>query len=322
MPTHNKFVIYSITAAMLSLLLTSCTDVRNRLSPDVLAVDQMPDGSTQFAMRCSQETEIITADADSPLLLCSALQTAAGKEIDSGHISLLMLHGNPAALIPTYLEMQVLMPTSEVLLCTDSACAMPQNTPDAKQIRAAVSAGMLPACTADRMLGDLQNGSGVSAVCCDRNGTLTLALCDANGICGTLSADACRGLALSDKRWTQFSLTAGESTVSVTHVCLHISAAEAADRLLFTLRGTVTCKPKGTASADWQSEAQRELTAMLSAAYRETAQSAGADLLLLREAAVRDRISGAADCALSVWRERLQASEISIEITVHSSIIG
>ena len=312
------YIIYSI---LLCLPLTACSDVRNRLSPDVLAVTQHSDGTAQFAMRCSQNTGVITADAASPLMLCSALRAASGKEIDAGHISLLLLSGNPAALIPDYLRMQVLMPTGEVVFCPDDPCTL-RDIPDTAQLRAAVDAGLLPARTADLFLGDLQNGSGVSALPCFTSGQLSLTLCDAGGICGTLSEDACRGLALLGRRWEQFSFAADGCTVSVSRTHLDIQAAEIDGQLLFTLTGTAVCRPEGAPASDWIPAAETALRTMLLAAAEETAQNAGADLLLLREISVRDGIAGTAHCSKEDWRSRLQSADFAVQISVHSAEFG
>lgn len=306
-------IIYSIP---LCLLLMGCTDVRERLSPEVLAVDMRETGAASLAIRCPQAPEeIISARADSPLLVCTALRAAAGKEIDAGHISLLLLRGSPAALLPDLLAKGALMPTSEVLLCRDDPCAMPETLPDAEQLRAAAAAGMLPARTADLILGDLQNGSGVSALPAMQGDRLTLALCDSEGQCGFLSEDACRGLALLGKRWESFSFRAGETVVTAKRTHLRLSAAEDdAGALHFTLAGSVACVPEGIPHENWLPDAEAALTELLRAACEEPVHQSGADLLLLRETAVRDGISGAADCTCSAWRERLLHADFAIKI--------
>lgn len=311
-------ILLIINSILLLLPLCACTDVRERLSPDVLAVDLHRDGSAAFAIRCAQDAaEPITASGDSPLMLCTALRTAAGKEIDAGHISLLLLHGNPAAVLPDYLAMQVLMPTSAVLLCRGTSVT--HTAYDPAQLRAAVDAGMLPARTADLILGDLQNGSGVSAAPCLSGDTLTLALCgDTDGF-PMLSEDACRGLALLGGRWKTFAFRAGDTAASVVRKDLRMTAAEDGDALHFTLTGTVTCKPEGNPAADWLPAAQSALEKMLAAACKEPLESGGADLLLLRETAVRDGIPGAADCTASAWRTRLLQSDFTVDVTAKAA---
>ena len=48
-----------------ALLLCGCTDIRRRLLPDILAVD--PEYPVQFAAHTSQETGIISAEAETAL---------------------------------------------------------------------------------------------------------------------------------------------------------------------------------------------------------------------------------------------------------------
>ena len=312
-------IIYSI---LLLLPLTACTDVRERVSPDVLAVDLKKNGAASFAVQVSQAPEeTVRAEGDSPLLVCTALRAAAGKEIDAGHISLLLLRGDPAALLPDYLAMQALMPTSAVLLCRGNPCTLSADYPDTAQLRAAVDAGLLPARTADLILGDLQNGSGVSALPIYTGDRLTLALCGtADGAFPTLSADACRGLALLGGRCKKFSFRAGDSAVTVQRTKLRITAAEDADGVLsFTLRGSVTCKPEGIPAESWLTDAETVLHRMLTAACTEPLLLGGADLLLLRETAVRDGVSGAADCTNAAWRDRLTAAEFAVETAAESA---
>gem|GEM_PF-2064502 len=308
---------------LLCLPLLGCTDVRNRLSPDVLAISQQTDGSVRLAVRCSQTPQVVTAETDDPLLLCDVLQAASGKEIDAGHISLLLLNGNPADIIPDCLHAQIIMPTGAVLYCTEDACAAAKTDVDESQLRAAVDAGLLPARTADLFVGDLQNGSGVSALPCMENGQLTLALCDADGICATLTEDACRGLALLGTRRKQFSLAAGDAaTVTLDRAYFRIRAEETDGALHFAVTGTVCCTPLGSTAPNWIADVKAKLEAMLSAACTETAHAEGADLLLLHETAVRDGISGAAECSPADWRERLKTAAFFVDVTVRSGKIG
>ena len=300
-------VLYS----MLLLPLCGCTDVRERLSPDVLAVDLHRGGTAEFAVRCAQAPEEpLRASGDSPLMLCTALRAASGKEIDAGHISLLLLRGDPAEILPDYLAMQVLMPTGAVLVCRDAPAAHIGYDP--AQLRAAADAGMLPVRTADLILGDLQNGSGISAVPYLCGDTLTLALCGGEGF-PMLSADACRGLALLGGRYQTFAFRAGDTAAEVKRTHLRITAAEDGGSLHFMLAGTVTCKPEGIPAAGWLDAAQSALDRMLTAACTEPLDLGGADLLLLRETAVRDGISGAANCTNAEWRDRLLYADFSVE---------
>lgn len=309
-----------IINSTLLLMLCGCTDVRERLSPDVLAVDLRRSGAASFAACCTQSgAAAVRAEGESPLTLCTALRAAAGKEIDAGHLSLLLLRGDPAAVLPDYLAMQVLMPTSAVLLCRSDPCRAPETMPDAAQLRAAVEAGMLPARTADLILGDLQNGSGVSAIPYCMGSTLTLALCGIPETYPVLTEDACRGLALLGNRWTTFSFRAGEDTVSAVRTHLRITASEGAEGTLhFRLSGKVICRPEGIPSDGWLAAAQSAAERMLTAGCREPLEAGGADLLLLRETAVRDGISDAAGCTNAAWRERLLHADFTAEITAEA----
>lgn len=305
---HNKL----IALLLLPLPLMGCTDVRGRISPDVLAVSVKNDGTADISARCSGDDDTLHAHAESPLTLCPALQTAAGKAVDAGHVSLLCLDGDPAALLPDYLAMQVLMPTTEVLWCR----ALPDALPDVSLLRTAVAAGLLPARTADRILGDLQNGSGVSAVPTMKNGALTLALCDETGICGTLPTEACRGLALLGKRWQGFTFPAGAGAVTVLRTHFRLTADMTDGHLRYRLTGWVRCQPEGLPQEHWVQDAERVLTEMLVSACEIPVHTAGADLLLLRETAIRDGIPDSAACTPAEWRARLMTAEFAVQIEV------
>ena len=65
-------------ALPLCLMLTACTDVRTRLSPDLLAADA---GTVwHFAAHTTQSDRIIAAETPVPVLFPDALQNAAGAE--------------------------------------------------------------------------------------------------------------------------------------------------------------------------------------------------------------------------------------------------
>lgn len=310
MMTKKVFLPLLLTGA----LLTGCTDIRNRRSPDLLAVDA---GSrTKFAAHISQDGELISASADSPLLMPDALQTASGAEISTGHLSLLAVSGNPCSFLQDYLERQWLAPTCQVLFLPRSACAALSggSLPAPEQISAAVRSGQVPCRTADAVLGDLLGGSGITALHCPDAGTLTLALADENGVCGMLSADACRGLALLGKRWDSFSFAQTAGICTVTHIRAGISAEQSETGLIFTLRADLTCRTAAPA------EAEAILRQMLDAALCETVQDAGADLLFLREAAVRSGIPGAGTAAPEAWRRQLRnavcCTDLHMEVAV------
>ena len=292
----------------LALLLTGCTgtDIRGRISPDVLAVDTA--GSVQFAAHDSRG-EVITADADSPFLLENALQNASGSRLTTGHLSLLLFSGNPAGILPEYFRRGWITPGCEAVFCPDGACRLltAEKSPSAQQLRAAVRTGMLPCRTADAVIGDLTGGSGVTAAAAFRGESLTLALFSAEASCGTLSENACRGLALLGRRWESFTFAADGSAFSVRHTLLHLSASQADDRLVFTVSGRIFVQGKADdAAAD-------ALTDMLSAALTETARQHGADILMLRETALRDGIAAAKDCTQEMWRETLMQADYRAE---------
>lgn len=295
-------------------LLTGCTDIRNRLSPDVLAVDS---GSrTQFTAHISQDKELISAEADSPLLMPDALQTASGAEISAGHLSLLAVSGSPCAFLRDYVSRQWLAPTGHVLFVPDSACAALSGgrLPTAEQIAAAVSSGQVPCRTADAVLGDLLGGSGITALHCFDGKAFTLALADQNGVLGMLSADACRGLALLGKRWDCFSFAQTTGICTVTAVRARIHAGQSGEALTFTLSADITCRTGQPA------EAEAILRRMLEAALTEPAQNAGADLLFLHEAALRDGIREEAGSA-EIRQQQLRNAGYRTEIRLKTDSI-
>ncbi|MBR5722180.1 MAG: hypothetical protein IKX57_01015, partial [Oscillospiraceae bacterium] len=94
--------IHVLPLLLMPLLLCGCTDIRTRRAPDILAADL--GDSIRLAAHATQSDEIITAEARALPLLTEALQNASGAEISAGHISLLLMHGNPCALLETALE--------------------------------------------------------------------------------------------------------------------------------------------------------------------------------------------------------------------------
>lgn len=301
-----------------AVLLTACTDIRTRLSPDLLAADT---GNTlRLAAHTTQSDALITAYAAAPELLPDALQTASGAEIAPGHISLLLICGNPCALLETALQKQWLPPSGAVVSLPGSACdALKDGTaPASGQFSAAAETGRLPCRTADTVLGDLKSGSGITALHTLENGRLTLALWDENRQYGTLSEDACRGLALLGNRWKSFLFAYESSGAGKDGVCclrhsrLHTAVTEQNGRLCVSVSGSIT------AEADDYAAAELRLTDMLTAALHETARDTGADLLFLREYAVRGGISEAVHCKPAEWAELLRAAEYRVRISVHA----
>jgi hypothetical protein len=297
-----------------ALLLTGCTDIRNRLSPDVLAVHIA--GQTEFAVHDAGLSAPLTAFAPEPGLLCDALRRASGEEVSTGHLTLLAVSGDPAAVLPAWFSQRWIAPTCAVLVLRENACSALRSgsLPTPQQLSAAVSTGALPCRTADAVTGDLWGGSGVTALHCLDAGRLTLLLRGSDTEYGTLSEDACRGLALLGRRWEHFTAAAGNGTVfSVQRASLHIAAAENEGRLRFTVRGQIFCSPADSAAAE-------TLCRMLTAALTESAGGAGADLNALRESAIRDGIGAAAQCTQAQWREMLMQAEYAAEPDILSAL--
>ena len=289
------------------LLLTGCTDIRTRLLPDILAVDLH--SPLQFAAHTSQETGIISAEAETALQMPDALRNASGAEISTGHLTMLAVSGNPCGIVEAYFQEQMLAPTCAVLSVPADACALLRSggLPEPEMLEAAAETGLLPCRTADAILADLWGGSGITAVCtADTNG-LTLALWTESECCGVLSADACRGLALLGKRRRSFAFAAAGSTYRLISDALQIRITQD-DRLHIAVTGTVRTAPSLTQAAS------DRLTEMLHAALDETACAAGADLLFLREHAIRCKISDARSCTQSAWRGMLQSAEYTVAL--------
>ncbi len=308
--------IHVLPLLLMPLLLCGCTDIRTRRAPDILAADL--GNSIRLAAHATQSDEIITAEAKALPLLPEALQNASGAEISVGHISLLLMHGNPCAMLETALEQQWLPPTAAVLCLPGSACdALINGTaPAAERLTAAAETGQLPLRTADTVLGDLLGGSGITAFPAEADGRLTLLLCDRERAYGTLSENACRGLALLGNRRKQFCFPCGESVCSIRKTRLQIRVTELADRLCITVSGKIT------AETDAPAAAEQILTEMLSAALRETACDAGADLLFLREYAVRGGIRAAKTCSRAEWAALLRRAESRVQIAVSALETG
>lgn len=285
--------------------LTGCTDIRTRLSPDILAADV---GTvTHFAAHTSQDKPVVSANAQDFMLLPESLRAAAGAEISTGHLSLLAVSGDPCAITEQYLQAQYLAPTCAVLSVPQNACALLKDgklpTPD--EISAAVDTGILPCRTADTAVGDLWGGTGMTAFSAYENGSLTLALWDADGQHGTLSGDACRGLALFGQRYETFAFDAGGEVFRLqkSAPALHLRMD---DRLHITVSGQFSAEPPLTDAAG------ERLRQMLAAAIQETVCDAGADLLFLHEAALRDHIPDAAHLTQENRRAILQNADYQI----------
>lgn len=289
------------------LLLTGCTDIRTRLLPDILAVDFAE--QVQFAAHTSQETGIICAAAETALQMPEALRNAAGAEISTGHLTMLAVSGNPCAVLEAYFQAQMLAPTCAVLSVPADACGQLRagELPAPAQLAAAAETGLLPDRTADAVLADLWGGSGVTAVCTAAEAGLTLTLWTASGCCGTLSEDACRGLALLGKRKKSFAFAAEGITYRIVSDALALQVTER-ETLHIAVTGTICTEPPLTDAA------AHRLTEMLTAAVTETACAHGADLLFLREHAIRSGISAARSCSQEEWRSLLRSADCSVTL--------
>ena len=293
-------------------LLTGCTDIRTRLLPDILAVNLS--APVQFAAHTSQDTGIITAQAETVLQMPDALRYASGAEISTGHLTMLAVSGNPCGVLEAFFQAQMLAPTCMVLSVPADACGQLEQgrLPKPEQLQAAVDTGLLPSRTADAVLADLRGGSGVTAVCTACSGGLTLAIWSDGGCCGILSDDAARGLALLGKRRKSFDFAAESITYSVRSDTLQIQVS-GDDVLHIGISGTVcTAPPLNDAAA-------ARLTDMLTAAVTETALSRGADLLFLREQAIRAGIASARFCSQEEWHDLLCSADCSITLNLQKS---
>lgn len=289
------------------LLLTGCTEIRTRLLPDILAVDLAE--QVRFAAHTSQETGVISAAAETVLQMPDALRNASGAEISTGHLTMLAVSGNPCGVLEAYFQAQMLAPTCAVLSVPADACGQLRagDLPAPAQLAAAAETGLLPCRTADAVLADLWGGSGVTAVCTAAADGLTLTLWTGSECCGTLSEDACRGLALLGKRKKSFAFAAEGITYRLKSDTLRIRITEE-ETLHVAVTGKVCTEPPLTAAA------VNRLTEMLTAAVEETACAHGADLLFLREHAIRSGISAARRCSQEEWRALLRSVMCSVAL--------
>ena len=298
---HIKWILMS------ALLLTGCADIRGRVSPDLLAVQ---DGaSPMLAMHISGGEEIITAES-SPMNFPDAMSAAAGAEVSAGHISVLLLHANPSAVLPGYLENGWLAPTAQVVYSdTNTVSLLAHDPPSAEDIKAAVQTGLIPPRTADSVLADLLGGSGVTALNMYTKDGFRLALWDAEECCGTLSENACRGLALLAGKYRTFTLSDQDVCFSVEHAAPDIRAVCSGGTLKINVSGNFRCILRsGNADA-----VVPMLHAVITAALTETVLQSGADLLLLQERA------GAGDISHAAWREMLRSAETAVSLRTEIS---
>lgn len=288
---------YHLILPLCTLLLTGCADIRNRISPDALAIS-----ADTLAMHVSGEEGVITAHGD-PLNFPDAMCAAAGAEISPGHIAVLTLSEHPAEILPRYLQNGWLAPTAQVLYAADAVSLLQTAPPSADDLKAAADTGCIPPRTADAVLSDLLGGSGVTALTAYTKDGFRLAVFSDAEFLGTLSDSACRGLALLCGRYRTFTVSDSACCVSVEHAAPDMHAALSGDRLQITVSGTFRCKLRRGAIAD----AQNLINMLLTDALTETVTQYGADLLNLQERADA--------CAYSSeqWRGILRNAVISAD---------
>lgn len=279
-------------------MLTGCTDLRTRISPDILAADA---GETcRFAAHTAQLEKPLSAEAALPALMPEALSEAAGAEISCGHVSLLALSGEQACeMLETAFRARWIPPDSAVLLVPDGACALlDSGVPESSDIQTAVKDGLLPPRTAGTVLGDLREGSGISAAH-GWNGTgLTAMLFAGNMPPAALSPDACRGLALWCGRWEHFRFAEGGTAYTLRYCTPAVSVSLADEKLRLDIRASFAVQPDDQTGRD-------VIKRMLLSAVTETAWQ-GADILYLRERAAREGICTTQEA----WRSLLCGAEI------------
>ena len=282
------------------LFLTGCADIRNRASPDALAVS-----GNLLAVHISGQDGTVTAKCD-PLQFPDAVSAAAGAKISAGHISVLMLSEDPARILPAYLQNGWIAPTAQVISAADAVALLNSDPPSAEDIRAAADTGQIPPRTADTVLGDLLGGSGVTALTAPAENGFRLDLWDDAGFCGTLPESACRGLALLCGRYCTFTAADADCCFTVDHAKPEIHAEMYGNILQISVSGTFRCGMRRGSLSD----AERLLSTMLTAALSESVTKHGADLLQLRERA------GAGRYSRTAWRSVLQSAAFSTDITV------
>jgi len=282
------------------LFLAGCADIRNRVSPDALAVN-----GNLLAVHISGRDGTVTAECD-PLAFPDAIAAAAGAEISPGHVSVFILSTEPAHILPAYLQNGWIAPTAQVVSAPDAAALLNDDPPSAEAIKAAAETGLIPPRTADTVLGDLLGGSGVTALTSYTANGFRLDIWDNADICGTLSESACRGLALLCGRCRTFTAADADCCFTVEHADPLIRAEMYGDILHISVSGTFRCGMRRGSLSD----AEHLLREMLSAALTESVTQHGADLLQLQERAYAGAYSRTA------WRKILRDAAIRTDITV------
>ena len=292
------------------LLLTGCTDLRTRISPDVIAADCGE--ALSLAASVPQEELLLRAAAETPEGIPAALQNAGGAEFSQGHVSMLALSGAGICdALSVCFTRGWIPPDCTVLAVSGNAANALANAalPDADQLRAAADTGMLPCRTADAVIGDLWGGSGMTVLPLMQDGSLTLAVAGQNGALHPLSGDACRGLALLGCRWKEFGFAEEGIAYTVTACRLHLTFSRQDGQLVCTVAGTLRCDPAKAAG-------EAALRRMLLAALTETAAAYGADVCCLRESAVQSGLREIGTLPDAAWADLLRTAEYRADLHV------
>lgn len=306
---NRKNIAVMLSAALALPLCCGCqAEVRERAYAEILAVHT--EARVQGSVRYDAESAPVTAIADTPALLTEALQTESGKSLYTGHLSMLLLSGDPRRAFTDLTAGQWLSPDCTVLYTGQNAAnllAKDDTDYEAKR-RQAVATGQLPPYDVADVFGHWTSGTGVAALPYYRQEAFTVILWAENASAAVLSQNACRGLALIADEWETFSFAVGASAAAfaLTKADIIMRLWENDGRLEISLHCKAKCKPSSAdMGADPQEAVEHALSDFLTAAMHETL-SAGADLFCLREAAIRDGISWAKDAAQGQWRDALQ----------------
>ena len=303
-----------------TVFLSGCTEVRDRAYISSLAVHNEED--CLGTLRDSDNETAFAAKADTPVLLLDALQIETQKVLYTGHLSLIMLSGDIITALQDFLSGQWLAPSCRVLYTTENAALLlaQRNTDYAAQLQAAVQIGALPLRDAAVIAGDLECGTGLTAVPCLQGDTLCLSLWDSQQQIAMLSEAACRGLALMGDHWKTFRFAAKGAdgkpyAVSVLRSSTEISCSQGENTLQIQLKLHAACKPESYEHKAWQTAAEQTLNAFLTAAMQETAAQ-GADLCCLIERIARDGCAPYTSPTPAQWQELLRTADYSVSVSV------
>lgn len=298
-------------------------EVRERAYAEVLAVHT--EARVKGTVRYDTESAPVTGTADTPALLTEALQTESGKSMYTGHLSMLLLSGEPQRTFADLTAGQWLSPNCLVLYTAQNAANLlaKEDTDYEAKLRQATATGQLPSYDAADVFAHWTSGTGIAALPYYRQETFAIALCAEDAPVAVLSQNACRGLALLADEWETFSLAVvGQvhtAAVALTQADMVMRLSENDGQLSIALHCKAKCKPSSADMGDApQQAAEQALSDLLAAAMHETL-SAGADLCCLREAAIRDGISWAKEASQTQWRDALQQATYTITV---EAVIG